>query len=260
MQTSEFLLNLCITEINLVKTYYATTANYPMNNRGRHHHGLLFTIEGTETYHFDDSRIDAVPSSVLYIPKGEKYKTTLDDEKSIVAVVDFEISGISSRPFLIHFDEMGSAKTNFSKMETVWNRKDLPYMLECKSLCYKILGLMARQTAMFCPSEKFDKITGAVAYLHEHYLENDFRLECLPDIVGVSQRYFEILFHEKYGTTPKEYVISLKIDQAKELLMSEKLLIRDIALLLGYSDIYHFGKIFTKKTGFTPSEYRNQFL
>ena len=62
------------------------------------------------------------------------------------------------------------------------------------------------------------------------------------------------------GTTPKEYVISLKMEQAKELLMSEKLLIRDIALMLGYSDIYHFGKIFTKKTGFTPSEYRSHFL
>ena len=42
--------------------------------------------------------------------------------------------------------------------------------------------------------------------------------------------------------------------------MSEKLLIRDIALMLGYSDIYHFGRIFTKKTGFTPSEYRNHYL
>ena len=260
MQIPEFLQNICITEINFVKTYIAASWNYPMHNRGRRHHGLLFTLEGTETYHFKDLTAEAVPTSILYIPKGEEYRTTLADEKSVVAVVDFEISGESPRPFVTCFSEPGSVKTCFSKMETEWNRKDSPYIPECKSLCYKIISLMARQTTMFPPSQKFDRIADAVAYLHQHYLENDFRLENLSVIAGISQRYFETLFHQKYGTTPKEYVISLKMEQAKELLMSEKLLIRDIALMLGYSDIYHFGKIFTKKTGFTPSEYRSHFL
>ena len=260
MQIAEFLQKMCITEINFVKTYIAASWNYPMHNRSRRHHGFLFTLEGTETYHFQDTVITAVPASVLYIPKGEEYRTTLAGEKSVVAVVDFELAGENSRPFVICFSEPGSVKTCFSKMETEWNRKNLPYIPECKSLCYRIVSLMARQTVMFRTSQKFDKISEAVEYLHQHYLENDFRMETLAVISGISQRYFETLFHQKYGMTPKEYVISLKMDQAKELLMSEKLLIRDIALMLGYSDIYHFGRIFTKKTGFTPSEYRNHYL
>lgn len=260
MQISEFLQNMCIADINFVKTYIASSGSYPMHNRGRGHHGFLYTLEGTETYHFQDRKLDAVPNSVLYIPKGEEYKTTLDDEKSVVAVVDFELYGEYARPFIIPIPDPGSMKIWFSKMETTWNRKDMPYMPECKSLCYRIICAMAQQTAMFCPSQKYDKITDAVKYLHQHYLESDFRLEDLASIAGISQRYFETLFHQKYGTTPKEYVISLKIEQAKELLMSEKLLVRDIAFLLGYSDIYHFGKIFTKKTGFTPSQYRTHFL
>lgn len=260
MQILEFLQNVCVTEINFVKTYIATTNIYPIHNRGRRHHGLMFTIEDTETYRFRDSIIEAVPGSVLYIPKGEEYRVTLADKKSVMAVVDFELAGPCPRPFLTYFPESSSVKNCFSKIETEWNRKDSPYLPECKSLCYKIIGMMARQTTMYHPSRKFDKIRDAETYLHQHYMENDFRLDSLPVIAGISQRYFETLFQKKYGATPKEYVLSLKIEQAKELLMSEKLLIRDIALMLGYSDIYHFGKIFTKKTGYTPSEYRSSFL
>jgi len=260
VQKFEFLQNMCITKINFVKTYIAESCLYPMYNRGRYHHGLLFTIEGTETYIFKDSKVDAVPNSVLYIPKGEEYRITMADEKSVVAVVDFEVLGENPRPFITNIIEPSIVKNCFSKIETEWNRKDSPYMPECKSLCYRIIGLMARQMTNFHSSQKYDKISNAVEYLHSHYMENNFRIDTLSSVAGISQRYFETLFRQKYGVTPKEYVLSLKIEQAKELLMSEKLLIRDIALMLGYSDIYHFGKIFTKKTGFTPSEYRSRFL
>ena len=119
--------------------------------------------------------------------------------------------------------------------------------------------MLIEQQTMYYPSQRFDKIESAVIYLHQHCMDTDFRLESLHSIAGISQRYFEILFRQKYGTTPKEYVIERKIERAKELLTSEKLLIRDVALMLGYSDIYHFGKIFTKKTGYTPSEYKRSF-
>jgi two-component system response regulator YesN len=46
------------------------------------------------------------------------------------------------------------------------------------------------------------------------------------------------------------------MERAKELLLSERLMLKDIALMLGYADAYHFGKIFKTKTGYTPGEYR----
>ena len=90
-----------------------------------------------------------------------------------------------------------------------------------------------------------------------NYLKKDFRIEELAEITGISFRYFETLFQKEYHVTPKAYILYLKTERAKELLLSEKLLIKDIAVMLGYSDIYHFGKIFKAKTGYTPSEYRS---
>ena len=259
MNVLEFLQNVCVFEINLVQTYATLSKNYPIHNRGRRHNGLMFTIEGTETYKFRDSVIEAPPGSVLYIPKGEEYIITLSGEKSVMVVVDFELIGECSRPFLTDFPPSSSIKNSFSKIETEWDKMDYRYVPECKHLCYKIISMLIEQQTMYYPSQRFDKIESAVIYLHQHCMDTDFRLESLHSIAGISQRYFEILFRQKYGTTPKEYVIERKIERAKELLTSEKLLIRDVALMLGYSDIYHFGKIFTKKTGYTPREYKRSF-
>jgi AraC-like DNA-binding protein len=106
----------------------------------------------------------------------------------------------------------------------------------------------------------YSKISESVNYLHAHYTENDFRVEKLYEIAKISSRYYEKLFFQKFGETPKEYILKLKIESPKELLLSEKTLIKDIALKLGYSDIYHFVKIFKKKTGYTPGQYRKNVL
>jgi len=172
-------------------------------------------------------------------------------------VLDFEIIGDAPRPFLIKFLDQNTIKSYFTKIETEWNKKYSSFHPECKSLFYRIVSLMSRQLNLFLPSQKSDKISDAVEYLHQNYLKNDFRLEAAAEMSGISYRYFETLFRQKYGSTPKEYVISLKIERAKELLLSEKIRIKDIAVMLGYSDIYHFGKLFTARTGYTPSEYRN---
>lgn len=258
MEILEFLNTMCVTRVGMVKTYVAHRQNYPMKIKSRWNHGFIFTISGTEVYHFNGLKLEAVPGSILYIPKGENYITTLKDDESVVIAVDFDLAGENPSPFVTRFSDHNSLNACFTKIEAVWKKKDVTCMPECKSLLYRIIELMARQRSRFLPSEKFSKIAGAVDYLHENYLKNDFRLEDLAQRSGISYRYFETLFRQKYGTTPKEYVLSMKIEKAKELL-AEGLLIRDIAILLGYRDIYHFGKIFTAKTGYTPTEYRSNF-
>ena len=115
---------------------------------------------------------------------------------------------------------------------------------------------MIRKGESYMNSDGYAKISESVKYLHSHCMENDFRVDKLYEIAKISSRYYEKLFYQKFGETPKEYILKLKIESAKELLLSEKTLIKDIALKLGYSDIYHFGKIFKKKTGYSPSQYR----
>lgn len=259
MDIIDWLNNLCISEICLINLYDVEESAYPMKNLGRFHHGFLYTFEGAETYHFKDKSVTAFPDSVLYIPRGAEYKITLNGKRSLVMTIDFEFtSTLHAEPFAIKFEKNNTVKSYFSDIEKIWNKKRADSIPACKSIFYKIVCALIKQSNSYMASDKYSKISDAVNYLHANYLNNNFKIEELSEISGMSSRYFEKLFQQKFGVSPKEYVTHLRIERAKELLMSEKNLIGDVAQLLGYGDVYHFSKIFKQKTGQSPSEYRRE--
>lgn len=259
MDIIEWLDDLSVLEINFVNLYDVDASSYPMRNRGRYHHGFLYTFEGSETYHFQNKSITAIPDSVIYIPGGAEYSITLSGKRSLVMTIDFEFEqDIQTEPFIVKLEKNNTVRSLFTDIEKIWNRKKAGTNSASKSVFYKIVYSIINQKNLYMSSDKYSKISDAVNYLHASYLDNNFRIDSLSEISGISSRYFEKLFRQKFGVTPKEYVTNMRIERAKELLMSEKNLIGDIALSLGYSSVYHFGKIFKSKTGQTPSEYRRE--
>lgn len=260
MNISEWLNNLCIFEVTLATTCVENAENYPVKNDNRRQSGFVYTVEGVEIYRYKDKTIRAEPDSVIYMPKGESYTIELESgEKNIAIVVDCEIaSGDLGRPFCVNMRKTSDIKSLFDDTEKVWMRNKADSKAQCKSLFYKIVSAVIKQEVYYSSSQNYKKISDAVDYLHAHYLEDTFRIEQLFNIANVSPKYFETLFFNEFKMTPKEYVISLKIKLAKQLLQSEKYSISDIAAQLGYCDAYHFSKVFKSKTGYTPGEFRRQ--
>jgi len=260
METIKWLNELCVCEINFVNMHNASKKAYPNRNRGRRHHGLIFTFENTEILTFDDREIKAIPNSVVYIPKGAQYSLELDGEYSLDIYIDFELAegGGYHPPFRIRFDEGDSIKNYFQDAEKTWNKNSPNKQAALKSIFYKICAHIIKKSESYLNPDGYSKIAESINYLHKHYLENDFKVSSLSEMSGISSRYYERLFYRKFGQTPKEYVLFLKIERAKELLLDEKNLVKDVAAQLGYADIYHFGKIFKQKTGYAPTAYKKQ--
>jgi two-component system response regulator YesN len=95
----------------------------------------------------------------------------------------------------------------------------------------------------------------SLQYIHMHYF-TELSLEKVASVVYLNPVYFSQLFKQKTGNGFKEYVIHLRLERAMELLRDSELKIGDISERVGYPDVRHFSQIFRKKTGFTPSEYR----
>ncbi|NBC72109.1 response regulator [Paenibacillus sacheonensis] len=99
----------------------------------------------------------------------------------------------------------------------------------------------------------------ALQYLKAHYNE-ELSLEKVASVVFLNPIYFSQLFKQKTGQGYKDYVISLRIEQAKELLRQHGLKLADIAERIGYGDVRHFTQVFRKKTNVTPTEYRQMIF
>lgn len=107
-------------------------------------------------------------------------------------------------------------------------------------------------------SHNLEQIRRAKCYIDEHYME-DITLEDLGAYLGFNPSYFSTLFKKETGTSFVEYLVKVRMEKTKELLKETDLRIQDICVMVGYSDVRHFRKLFTQTTGLSPKEYRRLF-
>lgn len=252
-----FFDDLHIFEIASVTKYIDAKHLYPMKNGGRLHCGLILNEQGTEYYHFKDKTITVSPGTMLFIPKGEAYTIDMDDELNVSLCINFEvIGGAVPRPFKVTFDKSSHLRSLFADAELLWKSKKVGYKADCMSVLYRVIARSERQEFEGLHPKNFAKIKDAVDYMGEHYTDPDFKVSRLYELSNISPKYFGTLFKAQYGVSPKEYVVCLRIERAKELLLSERLTVTDIGEELGFSDLYHFSKVFKAHTSFSPTEYK----
>jgi two-component system response regulator YesN len=98
-------------------------------------------------------------------------------------------------------------------------------------------------------------ILKAVKYIKENY-RNEIALEDISREVNISPHYFSKLFKEQVGENYIDYITSLRIQKAKELLAENRLSIKEICFDIGYADPNYFSRLFKKVAGVTPTEYK----
>jgi AraC-like DNA-binding protein len=82
-------------------------------------------------------------------------------------------------------------------------------------------------------------------------------MEKLALDLNIDYSIFRKIFKEYTGISPGQYHLSLRIRQAKELLINTNLSIKEISYRLGFESIFYFSRVFKSKTGINPTEYKN---
>ena len=96
----------------------------------------------------------------------------------------------------------------------------------------------------------------AVAYIEEHYMDEDLSLNTLAEHVRFSPNHLSMIFSQQMGVTFSKYLIEYRIGKAKEALKCTSMKSSEIALEVGYRDPHYFSYMFKKITGQTPTQYR----
>lgn len=87
-------------------------------------------------------------------------------------------------------------------------------------------------------------------------LTADLSLSTLANANNVSASYFSTLFKNETGQTLTDFVNNARINHAKKLLKNTNLQVQTVAQHCGILDVHYFSKMFKKKVGKTPKEYR----
>jgi transcriptional regulator GlxA family with amidase domain len=76
---------------------------------------------------------------------------------------------------------------------------------------------------------------------------------------GLPERTFKRRFTQATGMSPLEYVHTLRLEEAKQMLESSDLPVEAVAIEVGYQDASFFGRLFRRKVALTPAQYRRRF-
>lgn len=105
--------------------------------------------------------------------------------------------------------------------------------------------------------ETSDYIKDAIAYIAQNYSQN-IKINELADYVGVNRSYLASSFKKATGYSPKEYLLSLRMERAKSLLETTDMAVSSISNSIGYSDQLAFSRMFKRYTGVSPTIYRDE--
>lgn len=101
-----------------------------------------------------------------------------------------------------------------------------------------------------------DIITKFVMEYVEERFGEDLSLDAIAGKLGITGPYLSTYFKEKTGTNLSDYILTVRINKATQMLRETDLKIQEIASLVGYFTVASFNRVFKRFTGLTPSEFR----
>ncbi len=95
-------------------------------------------------------------------------------------------------------------------------------------------------------------------WIARHY-DEDSPVAAMARLSGLAERSFKRRFARATGMSPMEYVHTLRLEESKHALETTDLPVEAIANQAGYEDASFFGRLFRRKVGLTPAQYRKRF-
>lgn len=101
-------------------------------------------------------------------------------------------------------------------------------------------------------------VQGSVEYVKEHY-DKPLTIKQLVEMTDLNRRHYTQVFKEATGKIPIDFLNTVRIEKAQQLLLMTKDKLDDIAQAVGYSNEYYFNRKFKQTVGVTPGQYRSRY-
>jgi len=257
------------TEISLGGLYINKLINV-IRSQNRNHHKLLkvncrhsdafvYVISGSCSYEFDDGTAFSVgEGDIIYLPHQAKYTMFIHDENYRFIFCDFKFDSIEPRQsFVCTPKNRTHAENLFIKLLNVYSAKTAASTAEAISLLYAVYALLiSAKNESYMPKTVKEKIAHAKDYVDTNFGDADLTIATLANGASISEVYFRRLFQAAYGCSPSQYILSVRLKNAKQYLKYPFLTVEDCAIKSGFSSAQYFCRVFKKELGVSPTKYR----
>ena len=233
---------------------------------------LLAAVSYFGELEFEDRKVQLKPGDAYCVPAGVYHCRNLTGDKPGVSRWSYtrftvfngiDIFNFLRPPTVIHGEAAARiGRANASLVElTAGGNPSAKDLVRKKKLLFGLLdatieGAEEKPLSGRAFSEA-QRLAPALAHLSRNLSEPGI-IEGMAGRCGLSRPRFDVVFKSVFGVSPGRYVLDLRMRNAQRLLISTMMPVGEIAALSGFSEIFHFSKIFKQKCGLSPKAYRDQ--
>lgn len=164
-------------------------------------------------------------------------------------------SVLASCPDYIEMSDMVSYIQLINEILKLYHRTD--ELFSCTSKLWLLADMLYKDMNLPNGNMKCNSKIQAAKMFMEKNFKNSITLSDIASSVSYSSYYFHRIFRKAENCTPLEYLIKLRIDNAKYLLSATDYSLSQIAQECGFASQSYFSDVFKRTTSTTPLQYRN---
>jgi len=255
---------------NLIQIYHLQTISYTILSAGMQsysntYYSLFILISGNGTLKTNHETIHLMKGKCVIIPPNSPVEIHIADETLCFYQLTFNTIYLSE------------AHTPTSLFTSVRELRLLPFsqcnrLLEAIYRCrqtkdehtvfeqhvrFQELILFIFEQNRTKPLQQSDRqsVEQSIQYLHNHF-GKDWTVEQLAELAGVPKWSYSRIFKDITGQIPLYYLNSIRIEKAKQLLMTTNDRVFEISQSIGFNNEYYFNRRFKEHVGISPGQFR----
>ncbi|MDF2726068.1 MAG: hypothetical protein K0Q59_5746 [Paenibacillus sp.] len=251
-----------------------------------HYHSSLeigLCISGTGIFYFGEKQYRVAVGDIFIVNNRELHIAQSDEsDPSTYIFINFDPRMLLDEeeslllPFAYRSDHFDNRITSSSPLsaplgaliEKIWNEFDARqdgYISMAKSALLELCVLLLRhfstgmtKTEWKRMTETFHRMRPALAIMEERFRE-PLELTDIAEALEISPSRASHLFQQEMGRSFKEYLLHMRINEAKRLLIMTTASAADVCFESGFQSIPSFYRLFKSIVGLSPLDYRNKF-
>ncbi len=234
-----------------------------IRKKGRNDYHILYVIHGECFVWYNDKEYKLESGDyVIYFPHEKqeyRYAGIKETHTYWIHFTGSAVEEIFSDAHLnsgVHFaPENKSVQTCFKKIITFHSLQK--YELQANAYLLSLICALSLGESEKSADEYPQYLIDVIKYINLNW-QKQISISLLAEMACLSKSRFLHSFKDNVGMSAYSYMVNIKIEKAKELLLSTDMNISAVAETVGYSDSLYFSRLFKKHVGISPREYRKK--
>lgn len=216
---------------------------------------LTLVIDGTMRYTVSGDEVYLKPGDAVFLRSGDTRERDMIHERMDYVSYNFYLDDDCNLPKYIKGALTGEIQLLIAACDLLDGKVGSERLRYIGYIFESMLMLLKERS-----SREYSEITEKILDFISLNYNTKITLERIAEEIHFSAVYCDTVFKRETGKSIVNYLIDIRLEEAKTLLLNNEYSVKEVSKRVGYEDYNYFSRLFKQRNGYTPTNYRNSVL